>query len=129
MNFRPAHRERKGIVDRLNKHESPARLNIIYYRPATAACTPLDEKLFDVAARYRGQVRLVVRHSDESGHLFGCWVSGQAPTVLLVRESDSVAQMIGDLPRHEIEQLVLSSLGSTQPQNGKPLPRPERRAS
>jgi thioredoxin-like negative regulator of GroEL len=70
----------------------------------------LDEKLFDLVARYRGRMRLVVKHSDESGEFLGGWVSGRSPTVLFVRDGRTVAEMIGDLPAREIEALIRSAL-------------------
>ena len=92
----------------LNRNRELSLLHLLYFRPTDARCTALDEKLFALAARHRGTVRLVVRHSDECGHLLGGWVSGEAPTVLFVRNGRTVAQMIGDLPAHEIERLLRS---------------------
>jgi hypothetical protein len=130
MNHPRTQSERTGAVSNpQNDNEQTALLNVIYYRPTHAGCTPLDEKLFDVAAHHRGQLRLVVRHSNECGHLFGGWVSGRAPTVLFVRDGEMLAQMIGDLPRLEIERLVSSALSATQTEGYEPLPRPVRRAS
>ena len=85
-------------------------LHLIYFRPTDAHCTALDELLFDLAAEHRGALRLVVRHSDERGHLFGGWVSGEAPTVLFVRNGRMIAQAVGELPRHELEALLRSAL-------------------
>ncbi|MCW2630274.1 MAG: hypothetical protein JWR48_6996 [Mycobacterium sp.] len=87
-----------------------ALLHLLYYRPSNARCTALDAKLFDLAARHRGQLRLVVKHSDEGGYLFGGWVSGTSPTVLFVRNGETVAEMVGDLPAHEIDGLLRSAL-------------------
>jgi thioredoxin-like negative regulator of GroEL len=85
-------------------------LHLLYFRPTEARCSALDEDLFELAALHRGAVRLIVKHSDERGHLFGGWVSGDAPTVLFVRNGQTVAQLVGQLPRHEIEQLLRSAL-------------------
>jgi hypothetical protein len=90
---------------------NPASLHLIYFRPRSTPRTALDEKLFDLAARYRDRCRLVVRHSDESGPLLGGWVSGRAPTVLFVRGGRSVAQIVGDLPARDIESLLVHSAG------------------
>jgi hypothetical protein len=114
------------------KHENETGdllLNVIYYRPTHAGCTALDEKLFDIAARHRGELRLVVRHSDECGHLFGGWVSGRSPTVMFVRNGEMIAQLVGDLPRHELDLLTASALRAMRPARSEPLPRPVRRAS
>jgi thioredoxin-like negative regulator of GroEL len=73
----------------------------------------LDGKLFDLARRHRGHLELVVRHSNECGNLFGGWVSGSAPTVLFVRDGQSVAEFIGDLPLNEIERLMTAALSGT----------------
>ncbi len=85
-------------------------LHLLYFRPPQARCTALDDKLVDVATRYRGQLRLVIKHTDECGQLFGGWVSGRSPTVLLVQDGQSLGQLVGDLPAYEIEQLVCSAL-------------------
>jgi thioredoxin-like negative regulator of GroEL len=82
-------------------------LHLLYFRPGSEPRNALDEKLYDLAARYRDRCRLVVRHSDESGSLLGGWVSGQVPTVLFVRNGRSVAQIVGDIPSQEIETLLL----------------------
>jgi thioredoxin-like negative regulator of GroEL len=87
-----------------------SQLHLLYFRPTEARCSALDEHLFELAARHRGAVRLVVKHSDERGYLFGGWVSGDAPTVLFVRNGQTVAQLVGQIPRHEIEQLLRSAL-------------------
>jgi hypothetical protein len=87
-------------------------LSLLYFRPGDHRCTPLDEKLFDIAARHRGCLRLIVKHTDESGTCFGGWVSGNSPTVLFVHDGQSVAQLIGDLPLWEIEDLVRSALAA-----------------
>lgn len=113
----------------MNEGHKTELLNVIYYRPTQAGCTPLDHKLFDLAARHRRELRLVVRHSDECGHLFGGWVSGRLPTVMFVRNGEMIAQLVGDLPKHEIELLTRSALRAVQTQSYEPLPRPVRRAS
>ena len=94
----------------LKTNEEHSLLHLIYYRPTHATCTTLDGKLFDLAARNRGRLKLVVRHSDEHGYLFGGWVSGTTPTVLFVYDGRMVAQLVGDLPLHEIEALLRSAL-------------------
>jgi thioredoxin-like negative regulator of GroEL len=94
----------------LNRNRELSLLHLLYFRPTNAQCTALDEKLFALAARHRGAFRLVVKHSDERGHLFGGWVSGEAPTVLFVHDGRTMAQMVGDLPTHEIERLLRSAL-------------------
>ena len=94
----------------LNRNRELSLLHLLYFRPTNAQCTALDEKLYTLAARHRGALRLVVKHSDECGHLFGGWVSGKAPTVLFVRNGRTIAQFVGELPRHEIEQLLRSAL-------------------
>ena len=101
----------------LKRKEARALLLLIYYRPDHASCTLLDGKLFDLAARYRGRMELVVRHSNECGTLFGGWVSGSAPTVLFVRDGQSVAEFIGDLPLNEIERLTTSALSGAAADN------------
>src|SRR5262249_22033183 len=93
----------------LNRLPEP-KLSLLYFRPRDTSRTALDEKLFDLAGRNRGRVRLVVHHSAERGELLGGWVSGDAPTVLFVRDGRCVAQLIGDLPLYEIEGLLRSSL-------------------
>jgi hypothetical protein len=55
-------------------------------------------------------MRLVVKHSDEPGPFLDGWVSGNSPTVLFVRGRRVRAQLVGDLPIHEIEQLLRASL-------------------
>jgi thioredoxin-like negative regulator of GroEL len=92
---------------------NPATLRLLYFRPRATPCNALDEKLFDLATRYRDRCRLVVRHSDERGPLLGGWISGEAPTVLFVRNGQTVAQIVGDLPMHEIEFLLLRSASSS----------------
>src|SRR5262249_34147234 len=94
----------------LVQRSAPQQLHLLYFRPPQASCSTLDQKLDAIAARYRGQLRLVVKHTDECGHLFGGWVSGRSPTVLLVREGQSLGQLVGDLPASEIERLVRSAL-------------------
>jgi thioredoxin-like negative regulator of GroEL len=94
----------------LNPKPELAVLHLLYFRPTSARCTSLDTALFDLAARHRGQLRLVVKHSDERGSIFGGWVSGRLPTVLLVRDGQTVAQTIGELPGHEIDRLVRTAL-------------------
>jgi hypothetical protein len=86
------------------------KVSLLYFRPRDTSRTRLDEKLFDLAGRNRGLVRLVVHHSAERGELLGGFVSGVAPTVLFVRDGSCIAQMIGDLPLYEIERLLRSSL-------------------
>jgi thioredoxin-like negative regulator of GroEL len=98
----------------LKRNPELSLLHLLYYRPTSATCTALDRKLFDLAARHRGALRLVVKHSDECGHLFGGWVSGTAPTVLFVLEGRTVAEMVGDLPTHEMERLLRSSLSGVR---------------
>ncbi len=89
-----------------------ALLHLLYFRPPAARqCSRLDEKLVDLAARFRGRLRLVIRHTDDCGNLFGGWVSGRCPTVLLVRDGRSVGQLVGDVPAPEIERLIRSALG------------------
>jgi hypothetical protein len=94
----------------LQRKPNPALVHLLYFRPAQSACSALDEKLFDLAAKYRGQLSLVVKHGTSHGALFGGWVSESSPTVLFVRHGRAVAQMIGDLPLHEIEILLRSAL-------------------
>jgi thioredoxin-like negative regulator of GroEL len=83
---------------------------LLYFRPTEARCTALDEALFDLAASHRGDVRLMVKHSDETGHLFGGWISGVSPTVLLVRDGQTIVQLVGNVPRHEVHALLGSAL-------------------
>ena len=94
----------------LQRNRELSLLHLLYFRPTNARCTALDESLFALAAQHRGALRLVVKHSDECGHLFGGWVSGTTPTVLFVRDGRTIAQLVGELPRHEIERLIRSSL-------------------
>jgi thioredoxin-like negative regulator of GroEL len=89
-------------------------LHLLYFRPPQVGCTALDDKLVDVATRYRGQLRLVIKHTDECGFLFGGWVSGRSPTVLLVRDGQSLGQLVGSVPAFEIERLVKSALAGWQ---------------
>ena len=107
----------------LKRNEVRSLLRLIYYRPDHASCTMLDGKLFDLAARYRGRLELVVRHSNECGTLFGGWVSGSAPTVLFVRDGQSVAEFIGDLPSNEIERLTKSALAGVAAEHGESFAR------
>jgi thioredoxin-like negative regulator of GroEL len=88
----------------------PAPVELLYFRPTCAGCTALDQALVDVAAAHRGHVRLIVKHSDECGYLFGGWVSGTSPTVLLIRDGVMVAEFVGTLPAREIDGLVRASL-------------------
>lgn len=85
-------------------------VSILYFRPYDASLTALDGKLFELASRNRGHARLVVRHTDERGNLLGGWVSGQSATVLFVRDGNTVAQLVGDAPAHELERLLASAL-------------------
>lgn len=96
----------------LKPHAQLELLHLLYFRPTEASCTALDRRLFEVATRHRDRLRLVVKHSDERGYLFGGWVSGSTPTVLFVYDGRSVAQLVGDLPAHELERLVRSALAS-----------------
>jgi thioredoxin-like negative regulator of GroEL len=96
----------------MRKSNDKADVSILYFRPANRHCTALDGKLFELASRNRSHARLVVKHTDEHGYLFGGWVSGRAPTVLFVRDGEMIAQFIGDLPAHEIEGLLRSALRS-----------------
>ena len=70
-------------------------LRVLYFRPHQVGYTLLDERVFDFAARHRDCVRLVVRHSDERGHLFGRFVDGRSPTVLFVRDGRALADLVG----------------------------------
>jgi thioredoxin-like negative regulator of GroEL len=97
---------------RLQRKLEPPRVDLVYFRPLSGSCTALDEKLFDLAAEHRGRIRLAVKHCDGPEQLFGCWISGTVPTVLFVRGGRVVAQMLGDLPRAEIEALLRASLAS-----------------
>jgi hypothetical protein len=85
-------------------------LRLVYFRPGDAGCTALDRKVFDLAARYRARVELVVRHVYEAGEQLGAWVSERSPTLLFVRRDRAVAQAIGDLPRRELEALLDAAL-------------------
>jgi thioredoxin-like negative regulator of GroEL len=98
-------------------------IEMIYFRPTDDRCTALDGKLFDLAARHRGQARLVVRHSSESGMVWGGWVSGQAPTTLFMSNGRCVAEMVGDLPLPQIERLLSSSLLADGVAGEQPLAR------
>ena len=97
------------MMRNLNEKRNP-ELSILYFRPTNPSCTALDGKLFELASRNRREARLVVKHTDERGYLFGGWVSGRVPTVLFVRDGRMVAQFVGDLPAHEIERLLRSAL-------------------
>jgi thioredoxin-like negative regulator of GroEL len=97
----------------LNRRPDPALVHIVYFRRDRGPCNALDERLFDLAARYRGRVRLSVNHSSESGDLDGGWVSSSAPTVLFIRDGRTVAQMVGNLPACEIDLLIRAALGRT----------------
>ena len=97
---------------RLNHAPNVSLVDMLYFRPTEASCTAFDAALFAVAAAYRGRVRLVVKHTDECGYLFGGWVSGASPTVLMVRDGVMLAELVGELPAREIECLVESSLTS-----------------
>ena len=97
-------------MGQLQRNAEPSLLHLLYFRPSNARCSALDRHLFDLAALHRGTLRLVVRHSDEHGQLFGGWVSGESPTVLFVRNGRTIAQLVGDLPRPEIELLLRSAL-------------------
>jgi thioredoxin-like negative regulator of GroEL len=85
-------------------------VSILYFRPSNPRCTTLDGKLFEIASRRRGRARLVVKHTDECGYLFGGWVSGKSPTVLFVRDGRMVSQLVGDAPVQEIERLLEAAL-------------------
>jgi hypothetical protein len=95
--------------------ETAANVSILYFRPTHLGYTPLDGKLFELASRNRSRAKLVVKHTDESGYLFGGWVSGRAPTVLFVRDGEMVAQLVGDPPARDIERLLLSALSASAP--------------
>src|SRR5262245_42285976 len=97
-------------MGQLQREADLARLHLLYFRPSNVRCNALDEALFDLAARHRDALRLVVKHSDEAGFLFGGWVSGTTPTVLFVRNGRTIAQLVGNVPRHEIESLLASAL-------------------
>jgi thioredoxin-like negative regulator of GroEL len=98
-------------VGQLRTHPEHALLHLFYFRPGSLGCTGLDGKLFDLAARYRGRLHLVVKHSDEPTHAFGAWVSGRFPTVLMIRGGRSVAQFVGDLPEVDNKYMIQSALG------------------
>jgi hypothetical protein len=97
----------------LKKNPELERLHVIYFRPTNSACAALDEKLRGLADRYRGRLQLVVKSASEPGYAFGGWISGRSPTTLFVRDGKLVAQMIGDLPAREIDNLALSALTAT----------------
>jgi thioredoxin-like negative regulator of GroEL len=97
----------------MRKRDSAADVSILYFRPTEPDYTPLDGKLFELASRNRSRVKLVVKHTNEGGHLFGGWVSGLVPTVLFVRDGEMVAQLVGDLPVRELEHLLRSALAAT----------------
>ena len=99
----------------LHRRPHPQHLALVYFRPSDPACAGIDDKLFDVVARYRDRVRLVVRHVDAARQWHGAWVSGRCPTIVFLVGDRLVAQMIGDLPRHELDQLVVRALASTRP--------------
>jgi thioredoxin-like negative regulator of GroEL len=107
---------------KLIKNREP-EVSILYFRPSNPACTALDGKLFEIASRNRQRARLIVKHTDESGNLFGGWVSGRLPTVLFVRDGHMVAQLVGDLPSNEIERLLQSALRSGTSDSVAPLVR------
>ena len=107
---------------KLDKQREP-EVSILYFRPTNPSCTALDGKLFEIASRNRPRARLIVKHSDECGYLFGGWVSGRLPTVLFVRDGRMLAQMVGDLPSHEIEQLLRSALRAGTSDSLAPLVR------
>ncbi len=46
-------------------------VSMLYFRPSNPSCTALDGKLFEIASRNRSRARLVVKHTDECGYLFG----------------------------------------------------------
>src|SRR5262245_44431388 len=105
-----------------NPHEKRnPRLSILYFRPTHPSCTALDGKLFELASRNRQAARLVVKHTDECGYLFGGWVSGRVATVLFVRDGRMVAQLVGDPPAHEIERLLRSALLPSRDDSMAPL--------
>jgi thioredoxin-like negative regulator of GroEL len=85
----------------LRRNRELSLLHLLYFRPTNAQCTALDETLFALATRHRGALRLVVKHSDDCG---------ETPTVLFVRGGRTIGQMVGDLPSHEIAQLLCSAL-------------------
>ena len=94
----------------LQRKPNPALLHLLYFRPENEHCTTFDQKLFDLATRYRDDLQLVVKHGGERGSFLGAWVSGSSPTVLFVRQGRTIAQMVGDLPLYEIELLVRASI-------------------
>jgi thioredoxin-like negative regulator of GroEL len=94
----------------LQRNAELSLLHLLYFRPTNARSTALDQNLFDLAALHRGALRLVVKHSDERGYLFGGWISGDTPTVLFVRNGRTIAQLVGAMPRPEIELLLRSAL-------------------
>ncbi len=106
----------------LDKQPTPD-VSILYFRPDARPGTALDGKLFELASRNRARVRLVVRHTDESGYLFGGWVSGKVSTVLFVRDGEMVAELVGDVPAREIEQLLASVLRRADDDAAKPVAR------
>jgi thioredoxin-like negative regulator of GroEL len=113
---------REALAAMIVAKSNPA-VSMLYFRPSHAGCTLLDGRLFEIAARNRGRVRLVVKHTDESGSLFGGWVSGRAPTVLFVRDGRMVAQFVGDVPSLEIERLLRASLSPVTDDVAPPVAR------
>ena len=83
---------RSLTMAQLHARPELALLHLLYFRPTDARCTALDETLFDLAAQPsrsrapRGQALRRARH------VVGGWVSGSAPTVLFVRNAQTVAQ-------------------------------------
>jgi hypothetical protein len=93
-----------------HRDHEPSLLRLLYFRPGPAGFTALDEKVFDFATRHRDRVRLIVRHSDERGQLFGRWIDGRSPTVLFVRDGQAIADVAGDNAARELERVAEAAL-------------------
>jgi hypothetical protein len=107
----------------MKRTSSDPYLQIIYFRPTTPGCTALDGKLVDLVEQHRDHARLVIEHTDESGVVLSGWVSGRSPTVLFVVDGETVAQVIGDVPRFELERLMRSALRAARREVDKALRR------
>jgi hypothetical protein len=106
--------ERSNPMSLSRQGAGPSLLRMLYFRPDRASLGLLDEKVFDFAARHRDSVRLVVRHSDECGFLFGRWVDGRTPTVLFVRDGQALADIRGDAAAQDLERIAEAALVEQQ---------------
>lgn len=73
-------------------------------------CKMIAPSIEQIASTYKGRIKVGKVNVDSESELAGRFGINSIPTLILFKGGEVVAQRVGALPKHSIEELVKSSL-------------------